>query len=402
MARKTKSQSVGSNVLRATRLSSVRTDLQSGFNSGALSTLVLLGLFGMWYWSNAAFNVLNKQALRAFPYPLTITCVQFAVATVLMASTWVLRLKKPPPMSLFILRSVLPLGVLHAAGFVLTNMSLGKVSVAFTHTVKATEPFFSVALTPSILGDVPTWGIIGSLFPIVAGVAIASATEVSFNWPGFLSALSSNLMLQSRNVLSKRLMNTSTTKKQTKITESGKVTTTSTKKRGWFRMRPLSNRQRLQLESLDNINLFTTMTLLAFLVLIPFGLLIEGLPLLSTTVTSSIQGMSYMKLMRLLVVGGVYRCLDVLSSYMILKRVSPVSHSIGNCVKRAIVIVASLIFFKTPVTSLNIIGTSLALFGVFTYSIIVSACKQNVFGPDSPFCRPIYTEEVELTEGGGI
>lgn len=167
-------------------------------------------------------------------------------------------------------------------------------------------------------------------------------------------------------------------------------------------MRPLSNRQRLQLESLDNINLFTTMTMLAFIVLIPFGLLIEGLPLLSTTVTSSIQGMSYMKLMRLLVVGGVYRCLDVLSSYMILKRVSPVSHSIGNCVKRAIVIVASLIFFKTPVTSLNIIGTSLALFGVFTYSIIVSACKQNVFGPDSPFCRPIYTEEVELTEGGGI
>ena len=43
-------------------------------------------------------------------------------------------------------------------------------------------------------------------------------------------------------------------------------------------------------------------------------------------------------------------------SYMILARVSPVTHSIGNCLKRVIVIVASVIFFKNPVSQQNIIG----------------------------------------------
>ena len=55
-------------------------------------------------------------------------------------------------------------------------------------------------------------------------------------------------------------------------------------------------------------------------------------------------------------------------SYMILSRVSPVTHSIGNCVKRIIVIVASVIVFRNPVTTTNAIGTALALFGVFAYS----------------------------------
>jgi solute carrier family 35 protein E1 len=37
-------------------------------------------------------------------------------------------------------------------------------------------------------------------------------------------------------------------------------------------------------------------------------------------------------------------------SYMILSRVTPVTPSIGNCVKRVVVIISSVIFFQTPVT----------------------------------------------------
>lgn len=43
-------------------------------------------------------------------------------------------------------------------------------------------------------------------------------------------------------------------------------------------------------------------------------------------------------------------------SYMILQRVSPVTHSVGNCVKRVVVIVTSVLFFRTPVTAINAIG----------------------------------------------
>lgn len=41
---------------------------------------------------------------------------------------------------------------------------------------------------------------------------------------------------------------------------------------------------------------------------------------------------------------------------MILSRVSPVTHSIGNCVKRVVVIVASVLVFQNPVTRLNAMG----------------------------------------------
>lgn len=367
----------------------LRRQLAEGFNSGVGAAVLLTILFGTWYWSNTAFNVFNKRVLKVFPYPVTCSAVQFAVAGVIMSIGWLIRVRPFPKINRFSLNSILPLGFLHAAGFLLTNVSLGKVSVAFTHTIKSTEPFFSVALTPGILGDVPTWGIIGSLFPIVTGVAIASATDVSFNWPGFLSAIGSNLALQSRNVLSKRLMNSSV-----RSTKAGQ------KRR---KLKSLSDDEFETLATLDNVNLFSTMSIVAFFVLLPICLLTEGVPLVSSAISSVTTGMPTSHLIRMLLLGGLCRCLDVLSSYMILKRVSPVTHSIGNSVKRAVVIVASIFFFQTKMTSLNIIGTTFALFGVLCYSLIVSACKQNTFGPDSPFCRPIYTdEEVELTEGGGI
>ena len=68
------------------------------------------------------------------------------------------------------------------------------------------EPFFSVLLSALFLGESPTAPVLLSLLPIVGGVALASASEVTFNWPGFLAAMGSNLTFQSRNVFSKKFM----------------------------------------------------------------------------------------------------------------------------------------------------------------------------------------------------
>lgn len=346
-----------------------------------LGEFVVLGaLFIAWYGTNAVFNVYNKRILAVFPYPLTCTIAQFAVGAAVMGALWLFRLKKAPPLSKFLLCAVAPLSICHAAGFLLTNMALGKVSVAFTHTVKATEPFFAVALMPSILGDVPTWGIVASLLPIVGGVGLASATEASFNWVGFLCAVGSNIALQSRNILSKKLM-------------------TQKNKKGDKAMEYESQQA---LDSLDNINLFATMTVVALVVLLPVSLLWEGVPLFTAAAAHATTGMSAGKLWTMLSVGGACRCLDVLTSYMILQRVSPVTHSIGNCVKRAVVISVSIVLFKTPMTLLTGIGTCVALAGVLCYSVVVAGCKHNSFGMDSPMCRPVYKKELELTGGGGI
>lgn len=374
---------------RSLTFSNVRTRFLEGFDGGIGGTVLLLGLFAVWYGSNAVFNVYNKQVLAVFPYPLTCTVAQFAVGALAMSFLWLLRVKRAPPATRAVAAAVAPLAACHAAGFLLTNMSLGKVSVAFTHTVKATEPFFSVALTPSILGDIPTWGILGSLFPIVAGVVLASVSDASFNWIGFLSAVGSNVALQSRNVLSKKLMK----EQKTGVAESASTDLETVR---------LAEERERALLSLDNLNLFSVMTIFAMLLLAPISLICEGVPLLAASASTAVTGMPQTVLWSKLAIGGWCRCLDVLSSYMILKRVSPVTHSVGNCVKRAVVIVVSIIFFKTTMTALSVFGTCLALAGVLLYSVIVAACKQNTFGQESPVCKPIYEPELELTQGGGI
>jgi hypothetical protein len=50
--------------------------------------------------------------------------------------------------------AILPLAVAHTLGNLLTNISLGKVAVSFTHTIKAMEPFFTVVLSSLLLGQV--------------------------------------------------------------------------------------------------------------------------------------------------------------------------------------------------------------------------------------------------------
>jgi len=349
-----------SGVLLPPRLAKNEMAKEKSKRSGAAGALALGVLFAAWYISNTIFNVYNKQVLKVYPFPLTCTAAQFLIGSLMMIVLWVFRVQRVPILDRASIPILTVLSLCHAAGFYLTNASLGAVSVALTHTVKATEPFFSVALSPTVLGVFPTWGVLATLVPIVVGVGLASATEATFTWFGFTSAMGSNLALQLRNVLSKNFM-----------------------KRGE--------------SSIDNVNLFA---------LISIGAFIFMCPVVAFEAPTSMPALSQAALPAVVIlqktaIGGVMRCIDVLSSYMILKRVSPVSHSVGNCVKRAIVITSSVIFFKSKVSALNAFGTTLALLGVLVYSLVVVGCKQNKFGPDSPLCRPVY-EEMDLVEGAGI
>jgi len=151
-------------------------------SGGFLKTLQLGAFFGLWYLFNIYFNIYNKQVLKVFPYPINITEVQFAVGAAVAVLMWVTGILKRPKISGAQLVAILPLAIVHTMGNLFTNMSLGKVAVSFTHTIKAMEPFFSVVLSAIFLGELPTVWVGLSLLPIVGGVALASLTEASFNW----------------------------------------------------------------------------------------------------------------------------------------------------------------------------------------------------------------------------
>lgn len=288
----------------------------------------VLLLMGLWYLFNIFFNIYNKQVLKVYRFPVTVTTCQFGVGTILVLLMWTFNFYRPK-VSRTQLAAILPLALVHTLGNLFTNMSLGKVAVSFTHTIKATEPFFSVLLSAMFLGEFPTLWVVGSLIPIMGGVALASVTEVSFNWAGFWSAMASNLTNQSRNVLSKKVM--------------------------------VNNE-----EALDNITLFSIITVMSFILMIPVTLIMEGVTFTPAYLQSA--GLNLREVyVRSLLAAICYHAYQQVS-YMILQRVSPVTHSVGNCVKRVVVIVSSVMFFRTPVSSINALGTGIALAGVFLYS----------------------------------
>ncbi|KAM0894634.1 hypothetical protein ACQ4PT_024333 [Festuca glaucescens] len=240
---------------------------EGGGKPGIPRTLQLGAMILVWYLLNIYFNIYNKLVLKAVPFPYTITTFQFLSGSFFITLMWLLNLHPKPRLSLQQYAKILPLAIIHVVmGNAFTNMSLGKVAVSFTHTIKAMEPFFSVLLSALFLGQAPSLLILGSLVPVVGGVVLASMTEVSFNWIGFWSAMASNVTNQSRNVFSKKLL------------------------------------------------------------------------------------------------------ADKEVSYSLLARISPVTHSVANSVKRVVVIVSSVIFFRTPISPINAFGTAVALVGVFLYS----------------------------------
>lgn len=319
---------------RAASDDSVAGEVEEEEKAGALTKTLFLGsLFGLWYLFNIYFNIYNKQVLKVFPFPVTITTLQFAVGTIIVFFMWTFNLHKKPQITTAQLVAILPLAMVHTLGNLFTNMSLGKVAVSFTHTIKAMEPFFSVLLSAMFLGEMPTLWVVSSLLPIVGGVALASMTEASFNWAGFWSAMASNVTFQSRNVLSKKFM----VKKD---------------------------------QAMDNINLFSLITIMSLFLLMPVAFFMEGVKVSPSYLQAA--GYNVKDLGTKALIAGICFHAYQQVSYMILQRVSPVTHSVGNCVKRVVVIVSSVLFFRSPVSPINSLGTGIALLGVFLYSRVKS------------------------------
>ncbi|KAH0862905.1 hypothetical protein HID58_080116 [Brassica napus] len=266
--------SVSSPSLDTNRFKTAATAVpEEGEGSGKMTKVLELGLlFAMWYLFNIYFNIYNKQVLKALHAPMTVTLVQFAVGSVLITFMWALNLYKRPKISAAQLAAILPLAVVHTLGNLFTNMSLGKVSVSFTHTIKAMEPFFSVVLSAMFLGE----------------------------------------------------------------------------------------------DSLDNITLFSIITLMSLFLMAPVTFFSEGIKFTPSYIQSA--GVNVQQIYTKSLIAALCFHAYQQVSYMILARVSPVTHSVGNCVKRVVVIVSSVIFFKTPVSPVNAFGTGIALAGVFLYS----------------------------------
>ncbi|XP_077620034.1 solute carrier family 35 member E2B isoform X2 [Crocuta crocuta] len=112
------------------------------------------------------------------------------------------RLSYPPNFIMIMLF----VGLMRFATVVLGLVSLKNVAVSFAETVKSSAPIFTVIMSRMILGEYTGLLVNLSLVPVMGGLALCTATEISFNILGFSAALSTNIMDCLQNVFSKKLL----------------------------------------------------------------------------------------------------------------------------------------------------------------------------------------------------
>ena len=311
--------------------------------SGIGETLQIGTYFALWYLFNIAYNIYNKQALNVLSFPWTIATLQMATGILYFLPLWLLKLRKAPKLSLSDLKTLFPIALCHTGVHVGAVIALGAGAVSFAHIVKASEPVVTCLMNYLFLGQVLPLSVYMTLLPIIGGVAIASMKELSFTFLALASAMLSNVSSSARGVLSKKTM-------------SGKAIG----------------------ENLDAQNLYAVLTGMSTLVLVPMMLAIEGTGFFSAFKNTVAAGdFTNKSLAALLALGGAsyYAYNEV--AFLALGKVNPVTHAVGNTIKRVVIIVASVVAFKTPMSTGSIIGSSIAIAGTLLYSLAMNASKKK-------------------------
>ena len=87
----------------------------------------------------------------------------------------------------------------------LNAFPLGFLAHSRNQVVKGAEPLFTSALSV-LTGSQMPWPVYLTLLPIIGGVGMASAGELSFSAVAFAAAMTSNACAASRSVLGKMFM----------------------------------------------------------------------------------------------------------------------------------------------------------------------------------------------------
>lgn len=165
---------------------------------------------------------------------------------------------------------------------------------------------------------------------------MASLTELSFNWTGFINAMISNISFTYRSIYSKKAMT-----------------------------------------DMDSTNVYAYISIISLLVCIPPALIFEGPQLMQHGFSDAIAKVGLQKFVTdLFLVGLFYHLYNQLATNT-LERVAPLTHAVGNVLKRVFVIGFSIIVFGNRITTQTGIGTCIAIAGVAMYSYIKARIEEE-------------------------
>ncbi|CRG97859.1 triose phosphate transporter, putative [Plasmodium gallinaceum] len=299
----------------------------------------LIFLLITWYALNVLYNVDNKRALNMIKLPWLISCIQLFVGWIFIFIYWISGYKKVPKIYSYdlFLKNILIQSVCHILVHFGAVMSMSQTSVSFTHVVKACEPVFTAILSILLLKQYMKLNKYISLLVIVSGVVCASVKELHFTWISFWCATISNFGSSMRSIYAKKMM-----------TQKSSIG-----------------------ENLNASNIYSLITIFSALISLPLVLIFEGRSAYSflTNYQSTQSIHSFRDIVVKIFLSGMWYYLNNEVAFMCLEKINQITHAVANSVKRVVIIVSSIIIFKTQITLLGAVGSAVAIFGTFLYSI---------------------------------
>lgn len=228
------------------------------------------------------------------------------------------RLNRPPGFY----RHMILVGCTRFLTVVLGLVALNYVAVSFTETIKSSAPLFTVLISRFLLGEQTGLFVNLSLLPVMSGLALCSANEISFEVHGFIAAMATNLTECLQNVYSKMLI-------------SGDK----------FKYTPAE------------LQFYTSLA--SVVVQIPMSILLVDL--------KEVNHRPDIWLLLMFMLNGIFFHFQSITAYVLMDYISPVTHSVANTAKRAFLIWLSVLMFGNPVTLLSGLGTFVVITGVLLY-----------------------------------
>lgn len=310
----------------------------------------LMLCFAVWYYGNYQHNICNKLALQALGgaegFPLTIATCQLGVGVLYAVFLWIAPdARERPTITVQDWVATLPVSLAAAGAHAGSVFALSAGALSFGQIVKSCEPAFAALIGTLFYGatvSLPRWLC---LVPIIGGVALSSAAELDFAWAALGAASLANVFGAIRGMENKKLLETAGVKDR--------------------------------LGSVGNQYAITTIN--AFIFIMPVALYREGHKLhLFFELCQSNRDVFY----NILLSGWWFYIYNEVAT-IIIKKTGPVTQSIANTAKRAVIIVLGAIVLGESLNAWKLIGCAIAIGGVFLYSEIDKLVRKHKPGSSS-------------------
>ncbi|MBW0543382.1 hypothetical protein O181_083097 [Austropuccinia psidii MF-1] len=349
------------------KLSKLSKFYQNLLHSTNFHSFHFILLCSLWYSSSALSSNTGKIILNQFPFPISLTFIQFGLVAFWSGLSITLRYQiylysnhqnhqnqnhhllqnlgiKIPNKST--LHSTLIMSLFSIAGHLFSSMAISKIPVSTVHTIKALSPLFTVIAYTALFKVRYTLITYFSLLPLTLGVMLACSFNIRANGLGFICALASTIVFVSQNIFGKKLL--------PKNSKS-------------LNLHSSNSTLHSDHSNLDKLNLLFFSSSIAFLLMIPIWFYTDFISIWSNN-KLNLQILPSSSLFFHFLCNGTVHFTQCILAFSILSLTSPITYSIASLIKRIAVICLAIIWFGQKVSSIQALGMVLTFLGLYTYN----------------------------------